>query len=133
MADCLPEMLFKVSVLTGRSMGKSKKRRAIAQAALGDCGDLAQLWPSSWPLALVERRVWAALLGKDPLNPLSVPKCMFWSNTLALFAVCVCVFLRTFQYNVFDFVLDLHATTPTFESVFGKLPARNALKSMCFS
>ena len=42
---------------------------------------------SSWPSARVEGRVWAALLGKDPLNPanplnpLSVPECVFWSNS----------------------------------------------------
>ena len=50
---------------------------------------------SSSPPARVEGRVWAALLGKDPpnlpnpanpANPPSVPECVFWSNTLTLFA-----------------------------------------------
>ena len=39
--DCLPEILSKVGVLAGRPMKKSIKHRAIAQAALGDCGDPA--------------------------------------------------------------------------------------------
>ena len=45
--------------------------------------------------ARVEGRVWAALLGKDPLNPanplnplnpLSVPECVFWGGAPAFFA-----------------------------------------------
>ena len=43
--DCLPELLSEVGVLAGRSMKKSKKHRALAPAALGDCGDQA---PGSW-------------------------------------------------------------------------------------
>ena len=44
---------------------------------------------SSWPPARVEGRVWGALLGQDPLNPVnpaSVPECVFWSNTPTLLA-----------------------------------------------
>ena len=85
----------------------------------------------------VEGRVWAALLGKDPLNLpnpanlASVPECVVWSNTPTLFAD----FMKsdTPVQCLFDFFLDLLAETPTFESVFGRLPARNALKSRCFS
>ena len=36
---------------------------------------------SSWPPAREERRVWAALLGKDPLNLVSVLEYVSWSNT----------------------------------------------------
>ena len=42
---------------------------------------------NSWPAARVEVRVWGALLGQNPanqvnpLNRLSVPECVFWSNT----------------------------------------------------
>ena len=40
----LPEMVPKPMVWRGRSLKKSKKRQAIALAALGGCGGLGQLW-----------------------------------------------------------------------------------------
>ena len=48
---------------------------------------------SSWPLARMEWRVWAALLGQDPVNPFNTfnqaspvrdPECVFWSNAPTL-------------------------------------------------
>ena len=70
--DCLPELLSEVGILGGRSMKKSKKHRAVAQAALGDCGDLATgSWiqypgsrirdPGSW---ILDRGSWIRIL--DP-------------------------------------------------------------------
>ena len=53
---------------------------------------------SSWPPALVEGRVWAALVGQNPANrvnlihplkpanPVSVPECAFWRNSPTFFA-----------------------------------------------
>ena len=99
---------------------------------LGNLREFACELTSSWPPVRVEGRVWAALLGKDPanplnpLNPVSVPECVFWSNTPTLFADFVKS--DTPVQCLFDFFLDLPAKTPTFESVFGRLPARNALK-----
>ena len=104
--DCPPEMLSKVCVLAERPM---------------------------------EGRVWDALLGQDPadpanpvnpLNPLSVPECAVWSNTPTLFADVVKS--DTLVLCFIDFFLDLPAKTPTFESLFGRVPARNALESRYF-
>ncbi len=39
----------------------------------------------------------------------------------------------TLRCNVFLLFMDLSSKTPSFESFFGRLPARNALKSRCFS
>ena len=47
MEDGLPEMLSKLGVLAERGIKKSKKRQAIALAALGGCGGLGQLWEAA--------------------------------------------------------------------------------------
>ena len=85
----------------------------------------------------------AALLRQNPLNlvnlfnpvnslnPLSVPECVFWSNTPTIFAdfvkhdTLVQWFVEFFLYPQLKHI--------TFESLFGRLLARITLKSRCFS
>ena len=54
-------MLSKSMVSRETSLQKSKKRRAIALAALGGCGGLGQLWEAMAELWEALEKIWEGL------------------------------------------------------------------------
>ncbi len=89
---------------------------------------------SSWP-----RRVWKGGSELQPMTPdWLAPGLPRLPGLCSKSCKCIVFYSKSDSGDTpvqcfFDFFMDLSSKTPTFESFFGGLPARNALKSRCFS
>ena len=90
---------------------------------------------SSWPPARVEGGVRAAARGVNSAASAAQAAQVGVFQIVQIHSVFIAKVARvTLRCNVFvDFSIPLSCKTPSFESFFGRLPARNALKTRCFS